>query len=130
MQRVPQSPPAEITPESVRGGIDVVVNGEHFRHTGDPDLPLLWYLRDVLRLTGSKFGCDDASCGACSVLVDGRLRRACTVKMRDATGKAITTIEGLAGATGALHPVQQAWIDEDAIRAAIARPARSWRRWT
>src|SRR5690242_21502404 len=65
MPQVPQTPPTEIVPQPVREGIDVTINGKHFRHTGDPDLPLLWYLRDVLRLTGCKYGCDDASCGAC-----------------------------------------------------------------
>jgi isoquinoline 1-oxidoreductase alpha subunit len=106
---------AHIAPEPVREGIDVAINGRHFRHTGDPDLPLLWYLRETLRLTGTKYGCDDVSCGACSVLVDGKLARACAVSLRDVAGKAITTVEGLAGADGRLHPVQQAWIDEDAI---------------
>jgi isoquinoline 1-oxidoreductase alpha subunit len=115
MPQVPQTPPAEIVPQPVREGVDVTINGEHFRHTGDPDLPLLWYLRDVLRLTGCKYGCDDASCGACSVLVDGKLKRACTLPMQDLAGKDITTVEGLAGSDGSLHPVQQAWIDEDAI---------------
>ena len=115
MPQVPQTPPAEIVPQPVREGVDVTINGKHFRHTGDPDLPLLWYLRDVLRLTGCKYGCDDASCGACSVLVGGKLKRACTLPMQDLAGKDITTVEGLAGSDGSLHPVQQAWIDEDAI---------------
>ncbi|HEU0276498.1 MAG TPA: (2Fe-2S)-binding protein [Rhodanobacteraceae bacterium] len=115
---MPQALPpnsAHITPAPIRTGIDVAINGQHFRHAGDPALPLLWYLRDVLRLTGTKYGCGDVSCGACSVLVDGRLLRACALTMEDVAGKAITTIEGLANADGSLHPVQQAWIDEDAI---------------
>jgi isoquinoline 1-oxidoreductase alpha subunit len=115
MQQAPQTPPAEIVPEPIRKGIDVSVNGKRFRHTGDPDMPLLWYLRDVLRLTGCKYGCDDKSCGACSVLVDGKLKRACAMTMADVADSGITTVEGLAGADGTLHPVQQAWIDEDAI---------------
>ena len=115
MPKAPQIPPTHIVAEPVRTGIDVAVNGKHFRHTGDPAMPLLWYLRDVLRLTGSKYACDDKSCGACSVLVDGKLQRACAVSMSDVTDKAITTIEGLAAPDGRLHPVQQAWIDEDAI---------------
>jgi isoquinoline 1-oxidoreductase alpha subunit len=115
MPQIPQTPAAGITPEPIRSGIDCTINGKHFRHTGDPGLPLLWYLRDVLRLTGCKYGCDDASCGACSVLVDGTLKRACTLPMQDLAGGAITTIEGLAGGDGSLHPVQQAWIDEDAV---------------
>lgn len=113
--QIPQTPPAEIVPQPIREGIDVSINGEHFRHTGDPAMPLLWYLRDVLRLTGCKYGCDDRSCGACSVLVDGRLKRACALPMQDLAGKDITTVEGLASSDGTLHPVQQAWIDEDAI---------------
>jgi isoquinoline 1-oxidoreductase alpha subunit len=115
MPQVPQTPPTEIVPQPIRGGIDVSVNGKHFRHTGDPTVPLLWYLRDVLHLTGCKYGCDDCSCGACSVLVEGKLRRACNVPMKDLAGKRITTIEGLEGPDGALHPLQQAWIAEDAI---------------
>lgn len=116
MQHPQQIPPEKIVPEPIRSGIDVSVNGKHFRHTGDPDLPLLWYLRDVLRLTGCKYGCDDTSCGACSVLVDGKLSRACTLSMQDVADGSITTVEGLADADGRLHPVQQAWLDEDAIQ--------------
>src|SRR6185312_10403464 len=106
MPQAPQTPPAKIVPKPIRKGIDVSINGKHFRHTGDPAMPLLWYLRDVLRLTGCKYGCDDKSCGACSVLVDGKLERACAVAMADLADTNITTIEGLAGADGALHPVQ------------------------
>lgn len=115
MPQAPQTPPEKIVPQPIRSGIDIEINGRPFRHTGDPDLPLLWYLRDVLRLTGSKYACDDASCGACSVLVDGKLKRACTLTMESLAGKHITTVEGLASRDGTLHPVQQAWIDEDAI---------------
>ena len=111
----PPTPSTRITPEPVRKGIDVSINGKHFRHTGDPDLPLLWYLRDVLHLTGCKYGCDDKSCGACSVLVGGKLKRACALGMAEVADKGILTVEGLAGADGSLHPVQQAWLDEDAI---------------
>ena len=113
-QRTPNSS-APITPVPIRAGIDVAINGQHFRHTGDPKLPLLWYLRDVLRLTGCKYGCDDRSCGACSVLVNGKLKLACALTLQDVAETSITTIEGLASAEGKLHPVQQAWIDEDAI---------------
>lgn len=124
MQQTPQTPPAEIVPEPIRSGIDLAINGKRFRHTGDPDLPLLWYLRDVLRLTGGKYGCDDASCGACSVLLDGKLKRACTLPMRELAGHEVTTIEGLVGPDGALHPVQQAWIDEDAILCGYCQPGQ------
>jgi isoquinoline 1-oxidoreductase alpha subunit len=115
MPPIPPSPPTDIVPQPIRSGIDVTINGKHFRHTGDPAMPLLWYLRDILRLTGCKYGCDDRSCGACSVLVDGKLGHACALAMRDLAGRQVTTIEGLAGADGTLHPLQQAWIDEDAI---------------
>ena len=115
MPQAPHTPPTHVTPEPIRAGIDVAINGKHFRHTGDPAMPLLWYLRDVLRLTGCKYGCDDVSCGACSVLIDGKLRRACSLTLQDVGNRSIVTVEGLAAPDGRLHPVQQAWIDEDAI---------------
>src|SRR6185437_12717929 len=121
MARLPQTDPG-ITPEPVRAGINVIVNNETYRHTGDPALPLLWYLRDVLRLTGSKYGCDDVSCGACSVLLDGKLARACDLQMQNLSGRKITTVEGLAHPDGSLHPLQQAWLDEDAILCGYCQP--------
>ena len=77
------------------------------------DMPLLWALRDELNLTGTKYGCGVGSCGACTVLIDGRAVRSCTMPVSAATDRAITTIEGLAD-QGRLHPVQQAWIDAQA----------------
>ncbi|WHZ19213.1 MAG: putative aldehyde oxidase, 2Fe-2S subunit [Rhodanobacteraceae bacterium] len=124
MPQIPQSPTEKIVPEPVRKGLDVTINDRPYRHTGDPDLPLLWYLRDVLRLTGCKYGCDDESCGACSVLVDGKLQRACALSMQDVADKRITTVEGLADSNGNLHPVQQAWIDEDAILCGYCQPGQ------
>ena len=121
MPRLPQTDPG-ITPQPIRPGIDVSVNDKPFRHTGDPALPLLWYLRDVLRLTGCKYACDDGSCGACSVLVDGKLAQACGLPMQKLQDRDITTVEGLAQADGALHPLQQAWIDEDAILCGYCQP--------
>jgi isoquinoline 1-oxidoreductase alpha subunit len=87
------------------------VNGKPYFHEGDPAMPLLWFLRDSLRLTGSKFGCGVGACGACTVLVDGKATRSCVTPMSAASNHRITTIEGLE--TDALHPVQQAWIEED-----------------
>jgi len=87
------------------------INGKDYFHDGDPDMPLLWYLRDVLRLTGTKFGCGIGACGACTVLIDGKAQRACRTTVQAATGHDVVTIEGLAGVD--LHPVQQAWIEED-----------------
>jgi isoquinoline 1-oxidoreductase alpha subunit len=87
------------------------INGKNFEHAGDGDEPLLWVLRDSAGLTGTKFGCGAGLCGACTVHIDGRARRACTIPVAAVEGLQVTTIEGLAGEE--LHPVQQAWIEED-----------------
>lgn len=87
------------------------VNGKAVYVDAEPDTPLLWAIRENLALTGTKFGCGVAACGACSVHVDGQITRSCSVPLSDVTGKSITTIEGLKGADGTLHKVQQAWID-------------------
>ncbi|HEU4662637.1 MAG TPA: 2Fe-2S iron-sulfur cluster-binding protein, partial [Dokdonella sp.] len=94
-----------------REPLQVTINGKPYFHDGDPAMPLLWFLRDTLRLTGSKFGCGIGSCGACTVLLDGKAMRACVLPMSAAATHQVTTIEGLEG--DALHPVQQAWIEED-----------------
>ena len=91
--------------------IGLTVNGKSVSLEAEPDTPLLWALREELGLTGTKFGCGIAACGACSVHLDGKVVRSCGVALGDAAGKAVTTIEGLRGADGTLHPVQQAWID-------------------
>src|SRR6267154_1892164 len=91
--------------------IDLQVNGKSFSIEADPDTPLLWVIREELRLTGTKFGCGIGACGACSVHVDGEVTRSCRVPVASVAGKTITTIEGIAASNGALHPVQQAWID-------------------
>jgi aerobic-type carbon monoxide dehydrogenase small subunit (CoxS/CutS family) len=93
--------------------IEFHVNNEPVSFSGDEDTPLLWILRDHLGLTGTKFGCGIGSCGACTVHIDGRARKACTSKASSVAGKRIITIEGLASPGGELHPVQQAWVDED-----------------
>ena len=92
--------------------IDLTLNGKPVGFAGDPSMPLLWYLRDHAQLTGTKFGCGIGYCGACTVHVDGAARRACVTPLSAVAGHAVTTIEGLAPA-GALHPVQQAWLEED-----------------
>ena len=83
----------------------IVVNGQPHDLDADPDMPLLWVLRDILGLTGTKYGCGEALCGACTVHVGDRAVRACVTPLRRATGHAVTTIEGLAD-----HPLQKAWI--------------------
>ncbi len=89
----------------------IEINGTAHDFDGDPDMPLLWYLRDVLGLTGSKFGCGIGACGACTVHLDGEPVRSCVLPAGQATGKSVTTIEGLD--RGARHPLQQSWIDEN-----------------
>ena len=92
--------------------IDFTLNLSPVRYDGDPAMPLLWYLRDHARLTGTKFGCGIGYCGACTVHLDGGATRSCVVPMSAVGGRRITTIEGLSP-EGRLHPVQQAWIEED-----------------
>ena len=113
---------ADITPTPVRPGIDLLINGEQFRHTGDPEMPLLWYLRDVLRLNGTKYGGEHGEGSADLVLVNGKATSAIGVPMRKLTGKQVTTVEGLTDAKGGLHPLQQAFIDEDAIGCGYCTP--------
>jgi isoquinoline 1-oxidoreductase subunit alpha len=90
--------------------ISLKVNGKAISVEAEPDTPLLWVLREEVGLTGTKFGCGVAACGACSVHVDGQITRSCSVPIADVAGKSVTTIEGLKSADGTLHKVQQAWI--------------------
>lgn len=87
----------------------VRVNGKEHELDVDPEMPLLWALRDVLGLTGTKFGCGEALCGACTIHIDGEAVRACVTPVRRADGKAVTTIEGLS--RDGDHPLQRAWIE-------------------
>jgi isoquinoline 1-oxidoreductase subunit alpha len=89
--------------------IELKINGVSHSFEGDPAMPLLWYLRDFVGLTGTKFGCGMALCGACTVHQNGKATRSCVTSMKDAAGSEIVTIEGLS--TGGLHPVQKAWIE-------------------
>jgi isoquinoline 1-oxidoreductase alpha subunit len=88
---------------------NLTINGKTFNVDVEPDTPLLWVIRENVGLTGTKYGCGIAQCGACTVHIDGVAFRSCGMTVSDAVGKRITTIEGLA-ADGALHKVQQAWI--------------------
>jgi len=87
----------------------LTVNGVVHDVAADEDMPLLWVLRDLLGLTGTKYGCGEALCGACTVHLDGRAVRACVTPMRRAAGHAVTTIEGLSPAGD--HPLQRAWVE-------------------
>jgi isoquinoline 1-oxidoreductase subunit alpha len=88
--------------------IQLKVNGADQSFSGDSEMPLLWYLRDVLGMTGSKFGCGVGLCGTCTVHVNGQAKRSCITAMRDTAGKEITTVEGIE--MNGLHPVQKAWM--------------------
>ena len=92
--------------------ISLTINGKTQAINVDPDTPLLWVLREHVGLTGTKYGCGIAQCGACTVHVDGSAMRSCSLPASLAVGKQITTIEGLAE-NGALHKVQKAWIEHD-----------------
>ena len=93
------------------------INGRKYQVTADPQTSLLSILREFLDLTGSKYGCGEGQCGACTVLIDGKARRSCLLPLSAAEGKQITTIEGLAKGEQ-LHPVQQAFLDEGAMQCA------------
>lgn len=91
--------------------MELKINGSRHVVEADPAMPLLWVLRDLLQLTGTKYGCGIAACGACTVRVDGRAVRACVTPVSSVAGRSIQTIEGL-GAPGRPHPLQEAWISE------------------
>ena len=92
--------------------INLILNGVERQLDVDPSTPLLWVIREQAGLTGTKFGCGIAQCGACTVHLDGAPIRSCVTPVRAAEGKSVTTIEGVGSVRSGLHPVQQAWIDE------------------
>lgn len=87
--------------------VQLSVNGVAHKYDGDPEMPLLWYLRDLLELSGTKFGCGAGLCGACTVHLNGQPVRSCITALKDAAGKKVTTIEGLS--PDGTHPLQIAW---------------------
>ena len=93
-----------------------VVNGESIDFRADPDTPLLWVLRDHLGLTGTKYGCGMALCGACTVHIDGQATRSCVTPAASVEGKRVTTIEGLGAKDAAARAVQAAWVDKDVVQ--------------
>lgn len=99
---------------------EITVNGKKHRVDADDEMPLLWVLRDVLGLTGTKYGCGEGECGACTVLEDGAATRSCQVALADTAGHAYVTIEGLA-AKGH-DAVQRAWLDEDVAQCGYCQP--------
>ncbi len=102
----------------------LVVNGQAFETTLDSRVTLLDALRERIGLTGTKKGCDHGQCGACTVLLDGRRVLSCLTLAAAADGRVVTTIEGLAGSDGALHPMQQAFVDHDAFQCGYCTPGQ------
>jgi isoquinoline 1-oxidoreductase alpha subunit len=102
---------------------ELAVNGRRRTvEVSDPDIPLLWVLRDLLGLTGTKFGCGVGVCGACTVHVDGEAMRSCQVPVSSLAGHAVTTIEGLSKAGESPHPCQRAWLEEDVAQCGYCQP--------
>lgn len=87
--------------------VSIKINGKDYAYDGDPNMPLLWFIRDEANLTGTKYGCGTGLCGSCTIHVDGVAARSCQTTMAEAAGKSITTIEGLNPEGN--HPVQKAW---------------------
>lgn len=100
----------------------LTVNNQARDFNGDPDMPLMWYLRDQLALTGTKFGCGTGLCGACTVHVNGKAARSCVVPMSELSGKSVTTIEGL-HPTGD-HPVQKQWRAHNVPQCGYCQPGQ------
>lgn len=98
------------------------VNGAQHSIDADPDMPLLWGLRDILNLTGTKFGCGIGACGACTVHLDGQATRSCITSLGDAAGHDITTIEGLS--PDGNHPVQRAWVANNVPQCGYCQPGQ------
>ncbi|MEO1657781.1 MAG: (2Fe-2S)-binding protein [Pseudomonadota bacterium] len=91
--------------------ITLNINGDRKTVDADPDTPLLWVIREQLAMTGTKFGCGIAQCGACTVLIGGTAARACVIPLSNVNGREVTTIEGLAIDENTPHPLQEAWIE-------------------
>ena len=98
----------------------MIVNGEPLDYKLDPEMPLLWALRDASNLTGTKYGCDSADCGACTVMIDGRAALSCSVPIGTLEGAQVTTIEGLSADRS--HPVQRAWLAEQVTMCGYCEP--------
>jgi isoquinoline 1-oxidoreductase alpha subunit len=100
------------------------VNGEAVEFNADPETPLLWVLRDGLGLTGTKYGCGRAQCGACTVHINGDAEFSCSVKVADVAGKRVNTIEGLAASNAVVKAVKSAWIDKDVVQCGYCQPGQ------
>jgi xanthine dehydrogenase YagT iron-sulfur-binding subunit len=104
--------------------MEFLLNGERRQVTIEPRVSLLDLLRERLQLTGTKKGCNEGACGACTVLVDGKRMNACLMLAVQCAGREVVTVEGIAGPDGSLHPVQQAFIDNDAFQCGYCTPGQ------
>lgn len=111
-------------PETTEDALAISINGTEYPIPGDPRVSLLDHLRENLRLTGTKLGCNQGACGACTVLLDGERVLSCLTLAVQADGKAVQTIEGLASDDGRLHPLQQAFIDHDGLQCGYCTPGQ------
>lgn len=102
--------------------IDFKINGKPVSVDTDPLMPLLWVVRDELNLKGTKFGCGRAMCGACSLHIDGEVVRSCSMPIENVAGKSVTTLEGLSESEDKLHPIQQAWLEENVPQCGYCQP--------
>jgi isoquinoline 1-oxidoreductase subunit alpha len=100
------------------------VNGKVQDVAAPPDMPLLWVLRDLMGLTGTKYGCGMAQCGACTVHINGEATRSCVLPVSEVGARKVTTIEGLSADGGGLHPVQRAWIEADVVQCGYCQPGQ------
>ncbi|MGA7826644.1 MAG: (2Fe-2S)-binding protein [Geobacteraceae bacterium] len=100
--------------------IALVVNGKKHYVKASPDTPLLWVLRDELKLTGTKYGCGEGLCGACTVLIDGKAERSCITPVKDVQGKQVVTIEGIPEH----HPVKKAWLADEVSQCGYCQPGQ------
>ena len=104
--------------------LTLTINEDRYDLDIDPQTPLLWVIREQVGLTGTKFGCGIAQCGACTVHLDGKPIRSCTTPALAAVGGTVTTIEGIKNDSGELHPVQQAWIEEQVPQCGYCQPGQ------
>ena len=102
--------------------IDFNINGKPASVEADPKMPLLWVVRDELNLKGTKYGCGRAMCGACTLHINGDVVRSCSVPMEYVAGKSVTTLEGLSPNADKLHPIQQAWMEENVPQCGYCQP--------
>lgn len=98
------------------------INGKPITVDADPAMPLLWVVRDILGLKATKYGCGKALCGACTLHIDGEAHRSCALPVQYVADKEVTTLEGLSASENNLHPVQQAWIDENVPQCGFCQP--------